>query len=90
MSTKLKKSYKIHFSSLRDLINSWNLIPDSPPDEFDSLNHMCLSSLYKGADELKLGISIHHELTINYGLSMDELGSDTLAKEVIEWWVKNK
>lgn len=90
MSTKLKRRYKVLFSNLRDLINSWNLIPDSPSDEFDSVNHLCLSLLYKGADELKLGKSIHYELTINYGLSIDEVDSDTLAKEVIAWWEKNK
>ncbi len=90
MSTKLKKRYKIHFSSLRDLINSWNLIPDSPSDEFDSINHMCLSLLYRGADEFKLGESIHRELTTNYGFSMDKEESDTLSKEIIEWWMKNK
>ncbi|SNZ01235.1 hypothetical protein SAMN06265377_3072 [Flagellimonas pacifica] len=90
MSTKLKKRYKIHFSSLRDLINSWNLIPDFPPDEFDSVNHMCLSLLYKGADEFKLSESIHHELTKNYGFSLNKEDSNTLSKEIIEWWINNK
>lgn len=85
MSTKLKKRYKVHFSSLRDLINSWNLIPDSPPDEFDSLNHMCLSLLNRGGDEFKLREAIHHELSVNYGFSMDKQDSELLTKQVIEW-----
>jgi len=90
MSTKLKKRYKIHFSSLRDLINSWNLIPDSPHDEFDSVNHMCLSFLYRGADEFQLREAIHHELSINYGFSIDKQESELLTKQVIEWWLDNK
>jgi len=84
---KLNKEYKVHFSSLRDLINSWDLIPESPPDEFDSINHMCLSLLYRGADGIKLGESLHDGLTTNYGFSMDKHSTDILAKEVIEWWL---
>jgi hypothetical protein len=83
MGIKLKRRYKTHFSSLRGLINSWNLIPDSPLDEFDSVNHMCLSLLYKGADKFKISDSIHHELTINYGFSIDKKGSDTLTEEIM-------
>ncbi|UJH68386.1 hypothetical protein [Allomuricauda sp. SCSIO 65647] len=90
MSTKLKKRYKIHFSSLRDLINSWNLIPDSPLDEFDSVNHMCLGLLYRGADEFKLREAIHHELSVNYGFSIEKQESELLTKQVIKWWSDNK
>ncbi len=43
-----------------------------------------------GADEFKLGESIHHELTTNYGFPMDKEESDTLSKEIIEWWMKNR
>ncbi len=89
MSSKLKKRYKIQFSELRSLINSWNLIPDSPPDEFDSLNHMCLSMLYKGADKTKITKSIHLELTTNYGFSIEKEDSAELAEEITEWWVNN-
>ena len=84
---KLNKEYKVHFSSLRDLINSWNLIPESPPDEFDSINHMCLSLLYRGANRIKLGAALHHELNTNYGFSVDIHSTDVLAKQVFEWWL---
>lgn len=84
---KLNKEYKVHFSSLRDLINSWNLIPESPPDEFDSINHMCLSLLYRGADRIKLGAALYHELTTNYGYSVEKHSTDVLAKQVFEWWL---
>ena len=89
MSIKLKKKYKNHFSSLRSLINSWNLIPDSPPDEFDSVNHICLSLLYKGADKIKLVDCIHHELTTNYGFSVEKKDSAKLVDEISEWWMSN-
>ena len=89
MDKRLKRKYKNQFSSLRDLINSWNLIPDSTPDEFDSLNHLCLSLLNKDADEFKLKKSIYHELTVNYGFSIGKEDSDTLAKEVIKWWIES-
>lgn len=84
---KLNKEYKVHFSSLRDLINSWDLIPESPPDEFDSINHMCLSLLCRGADRIKLGASLHHELTTNYGYAVDKHSTDILAKQVFELWL---
>ena len=87
---ELSKEYKVHFSSLRDLINSWDLIPESPPDEFDSINHMCLSLLYRGADVKKLGESLNHELVNYYGFSMDKHSTDILAKQVVEWWLTTK
>ncbi len=90
MSFKLKKEYKERFSELRDLINSWDLIPDSPLDEFDSLNHLFLSMLYKGADQFKITKSIHHELNVNYGFSMKIEDSGKLASEVLLWWEKFK
>ncbi|MBD0851958.1 hypothetical protein [Maribacter arenosus] len=89
MNNKLKKEYKIQFSELRSLINSWNLIPSSPADEFDSLNHMCLSMLYKGADKNKITKSIHHELTANFGFSIEKEDSAKLAREITLWWMEN-
>lgn len=44
-------------------------IPESPSNEFDYINHMCLSLLYRGADRIKLGGALHHELNTNYGYS---------------------
>lgn len=49
MNSQLKKEYR----ELREIINSWELTPDSPNDEFDSINHLFLSQLYKGSDNFK-------------------------------------
>jgi len=72
------------------LINSWDLITDSTSDEFDSLNHLFLSMLYKGADQFKITKSIHHELKANYGfyIEIEDLGK--LANEVLLWCKKFK
>jgi hypothetical protein len=41
--TELKTKYNVDFSELRKVINSWNLIPGSPNDEFDHLNDKILN-----------------------------------------------
>lgn len=90
MSNKLKIKYKKDFTELRRLINSWNFIPDSPLDEFDSLNHLILSILNKEGDEFKLTKSVHHELTINYGISIGIEESAEFVKDVKNWWMNDK
>ena len=89
MNSRLKKEYKHKFSELRQIINGWNLIPDSPEDEFDSINHLLLSQLYKGSDKFKMTKVLHHELTVNYGFAAEFLDIDNILNEVIMWWNKN-
>ena len=47
---QIKKEFQGNFRELRKILNSWELIPGTPKDEFDGLNHQILSNLYKGAD----------------------------------------
>ncbi|GAB5399274.1 MAG: hypothetical protein Aureis2KO_08590 [Aureisphaera sp.] len=86
MKSRLKKEYKTRFSELRTLINSWNLIPDSPTDEFDSINHLLLSQLYRESDTAKLRKILYFELTNNYGLSVTENELDDWLDGVLQWW----
>lgn len=86
MNSKLKKEYKQKFNELRVIINSWDLIPDSPTDEFDSINHLFLSQLYKGSDEFKISKAIQFELMTNYGFSIEHFDSKKMTIEVLEWW----
>ena len=88
MNSRLKKKYKKEFSELREIINSWELIPDSPSDEFDSINHLFLSQLYKGSDEFKISKTIEFELINNYGFSSEYIDSKKMTVEVLEWWNK--
>ena len=82
----LKKEFKEKFRELREIINSWELIPGSPKDEFDSLNHQVLSHLYKGADNNKITRIIDSELTVTYGLSVKTEEAEKIANEITEWW----
>jgi hypothetical protein len=65
--SQIKKEFQENFLELRDVLNSLELIPGSPSDEFDSLNHQILSHLYKGADFEKISRVLYSELTIYYG-----------------------
>ena len=86
MNSRLKKEYKKGFSELREIINSWELIPDSPDDEFDSINHLFLSQLYKGSDKFKISKAIQFELINNYGFSIEHIDSNKMTTEILEWW----
>lgn len=59
---------------LRKLINTWDLIPGAPSDEFDALNHKILSHLTKGSDNEKLFDVLRSELITYYVL--DPVDSD--------------
>lgn len=81
-----KKEFKQNFIELRKILNSWELIPNSPKDEFDDLNHRILSNLYKGADLEKIIRILKSELTVTYGLYNDEFSANEMATEIIDWW----
>ncbi len=67
-------------------MNSWELIPGSPSDEFDSINHQILSHLYKGADFEKVSRVLDSEMTVNYGLSTDLKDAEKITTEIMKWW----
>ncbi|MEO0331238.1 MAG: hypothetical protein AAF223_06065 [Bacteroidota bacterium] len=82
----IKKEFREKFFELRKILNSWGLIPGSPRDEFDGLNHQLLSHLYKGADFNKIARILDSELTVTYGLSVDEDSTKEMASDIVEWW----
>ncbi len=82
----IKKDFKNRFSELRKLLNSWDLIPGAPKDEFDALNHQILSHLYKGADFEKVNRVLESELKVYYGLYNDEFSGEEMTAEIMEWW----
>ncbi len=90
MKSKLNKEYKQLFNELRDIINSWELILDSPIDEFDSINHLFLKLLYKDANEVEISRKIQFELNNNYGFSIGDIIIKEMTIEVIEWWNNKK
>jgi len=83
---QIKKEFQENFRELRKILNAWELIPGSPSDEFDSINHQILSHLYKGADFDKISRVLDSELTVNYGLSTDLKDAKKIATEIMEWW----
>lgn len=89
MKSKLNKEYKKLFNELRVIINSWKLIPGSPIDEFDSINHLFLSLLYKNAEGIEILKKIQFELNNNYGFSIGDISVKEMIIEVMERW-RNK
>jgi hypothetical protein len=87
--TQIKKEFQERFLALRKIVNSWDLIPGSPRDEFDSLNHQILSHLYKGADFEKISRVLSSELTVNYSLTTDNDDIEKLTEEIQDWWNLN-
>ena len=87
MKSKLKTEYIRKFNELRSIINTWELIPGSPLDEFDSINHLLLGHLHKESDEFKISKAIQFELTNNYGLDVEHTASKKMTIEVLNWWI---
>ena len=87
--TQIKKEFQERFFALRKIVNSWDLIPGSPKDEFDSLIHQILSHLYKGADFEKISRVLSSEMTVNYGLTTDNKDIKKLTEEILHWWNLN-
>lgn len=87
MSKKeLSREFQGNFSQLRKIINSWDLIPGAPGNEFDSLNHKLLSQLYMEADTEKINRILQSELIITYGLFESEFDATDLVSEIMNWW----
>ncbi len=84
--SKLSKEYKRKFTELRAVIDTWELIPDAPNDEFDSINHLLLSELYKESDAVKISKKRTFELNQNDGFSCTETEVSKLTDKVLAWW----
>ncbi len=88
MNAKNNQSeFNMHFNQLRKIINSWELIPGAPIDEFDALNHKVLSQLIQGTDFMEIKKVIEHELTQYYGLVFREFNSQEIINQISEWWI---
>ena len=80
------KEYNGNLSQLRKIINSFEIIPNAPTNEFDKLNNKILSQLYKEIDSKKIKNIIESELVVTYGLFNDEFDSDHILSQIISWW----
>ena len=87
---ELKKEFEDRVFDMRKIINSYELIPHAPSDEFDALNHKVLSHLYKDADTEKIKKVLESELCQYYGLFDDEFDANEIAIEIIDWWENSK
>lgn len=86
MRSDIKESQK----ELREIINTWDLIPGAPSDEFDSLNQKVLSILFQGADRKRIYDILSNELTEYYGLNPNRSDLETLTVQVLDWWNNKK
>ncbi|MFZ1749895.1 MAG: hypothetical protein WAU01_06870 [Saprospiraceae bacterium] len=85
-----KQRSRIHFleKSLRKLINSWQLMPGCPNDEFDDLNNKILSCLVNQKNQNRVKGIIETYVKVDVGLSMHEEEIETKFQEVMAWWSK--
>jgi len=90
MALKMKNElrHKIHFleKKLRKLINSWELIPGSPSDEFDALNHKILSALMNNRAEKKIKGIIQSYIAGDLGMFTNQDEIETKYDQIITWW----
>ena len=90
MALKMKNElrHKIHFleKKLRKLINSWELIPGSPSDEFDELNHKILSALMNNKGEQKIKGIIQSYIAVDLGMFTNQDEIETKYDQIITWW----
>ena len=80
---------RIHFleKKLRELINSWELIPGSPRDEFDTLNRKILSALMNSNNDFgKLNEIIESYLKVDLGFFTTQNEIENKVTQVISWW----
>jgi hypothetical protein len=86
MKSELKRKFKFQEQELRKIINSWNLIPGSPTDEFDALNHILLRHLDRKSEKGKIENVIYSELVANYGLDVKHTQAQEFTTQVLDWW----
>jgi hypothetical protein len=82
----MKSRFYYWEKDLRKLINSWDLIPGAPSDEFDDLNNKILSYLTKGVDNEQLFNVLKSDLITYYGLDPIDKDLHILTEEIINWW----
>ena len=85
---KNEQRNRIYFleKKLRKLINSWELIPGSPKNEFDNLNHRILSVLINNKDQSKIKGIIESYIGFDLGMLMNQDEITNKYNDVIKWW----
>lgn len=83
---ELTREFLGNLSELRKIVNSRNLIPGAPNDEFDHLSYKLLSQLYKEVNIGKINNILQSELIVHYGLFENEFDASHLVIEIIDWW----
>lgn len=78
--------YNRDFSHLRKIINSWNLIPESPIDEFDKLTNNILSQLYQNPLRENIEKIFQHQLIDYYGIYTEKFKADKFVTDILTWW----
>lgn len=90
MKSALKKEFTSQTKELRKIINSWNLIPGCPADEFDALNHKLLGHLGRESGKEKMEKVIYSELITNYGLDIQHTDAEEFARQILDWWTSRE
>ena len=83
---ELVRQYNGNLSELRKIINSFELIPNAPSDEFDNLSHKLLRQLDKEVDKEKISKILGSELIVTYGLYDNEFDNADMTNIIIDWW----
>jgi len=84
----LRDQYYSQIGLLRIIINSWELIPGSPSDEFDTLANKLLGHLHRGADIKKIQNILASDLATIYGLYIQEADTEAYAHQIMLWWLE--
>ena len=68
------------------MVNSWDIIPGSPNDEYDVLVHRILSHIINQKYKSKIRGIVESYITIDLGLFTYEVDIEKAHQEVVFWW----
>lgn len=82
-----KAAVRRESSRVRDILNDWDPIPDSPSDEYDWLVERVVSALHRGiGSETELTDLLCDEFQNHFGLPVGRSEAAGVARRIVGWW----
>ena len=75
---------------VRQLLNEWDPLADSPADEYDCLVDGVVSALYRGAGTSDLADVICSEFDGHFGVPVAREEAVSVSSRILLWWSSSR
>jgi hypothetical protein len=81
-----KRQIRVETFKVREFLNEWAPMPDSPEDEYDCLVERIVSAMHRRINTAALADLIQAEFHAHFGLDVEREAALKTAHRIGAWW----